>query len=451
MQEDTIVAISTALSNSAISIVRMSGKESISIASKIFKGKNLEEVKSNTINYGYIVDKDKIIDEVLVSIMRAPHTYTKEDIVEINTHGGIIPTNNVLNLLIKNGARMAEPGEFTKRAFLNGRIDLTQAEAVMDIIESKTNYSNELALKELTGDTKKYIQNLRQRLINLISQIEVNIDYPEYQDIEQITYNKIQDEVRSIKNELEIIIDDSKNIKIIKEGITTLILGKPNVGKSSLLNKLIKEEKAIVTEIEGTTRDIVEGQINLNGIILNLIDTAGIRQTDNKIEQIGIQKSKDKIKEADLVIVVLDISRKMSQEDIDILEATKDKTRIIVLNKNDLKQELELDKKFMNENIIEINTLKEINIKPLKDIIKQMFELGKIEDNKTLFANQRQINNAMKAKQSLENVLNTIDSVPVDLLEIDIKDALYTLGEITGENYNDEILDNLFKNFCVGK
>ena len=451
MQEDTIVAISTALSNSAISIVRMSGKESISIASKIFKGKNLEEVKSNTINYGYIVDKDKIIDEVLVSIMRAPHTYTKEDIVEINTHGGIIPTNNVLNLLIKNGARMAEPGEFTKRAFLNGRIDLTQAEAVMDIIESKTNYSNELALKELTGDTKKYIQNLRQRLINLISQIEVNIDYPEYQDIEQITYNKIQDEVRSIKNELEIIIEDSKNIKIIKEGITTLILGKPNVGKSSLLNKLIKEEKAIVTEIEGTTRDIVEGQINLNGIILNLIDTAGIRQTDNKIEQIGIQKSKDKIKEADLVIVVLDISRKMSQEDIDILEATKDKTRIIVLNKNDLKQELELDKKFMNENIIEINTLKEINIKPLKDIIKQMFELGKIEDNKTLFANQRQINNAMKAKQSLENVLNTIDSVPVDLLEIDIKDALYTLGEITGENYNDEILDNLFKNFCVGK
>ncbi len=451
MQEDTIVAISTALSNSAISIVRMSGKESISIASKIFKGKNLEEVKSNTINYGYIVDKDKIIDEVLVSIMRAPHTYTKEDIVEINTHGGIIPTNNVLNLLIKNGARMAEPGEFTKRAFLNGRIDLTQAEAVMDIIESKTNYSNELALKELTGDTKKYIQNLRQRLINLISQIEVNIDYPEYQDIEQITYNKIQDEVRSIKNELEIIIEDSKNIKIIKEGITTLILGKPNVGKSSLLNKLIKEEKAIVTEIEGTTRDIVEGQINLNGIILNLIDTAGIRQTDNKIEQIGIQKSKDKIKEADLVIVVLDISRKMSQEDIDILEATKDKTRIIVLNKNDLKQELELDKKFMNENIIEINTLKEINIKPLKDIIKQMFELGKIEDNKTLFANQRQINNAIKAKQSLENVLNTIDSVPVDLLEIDIKDALYTLGEITGENYNDEILDNLFKNFCVGK
>ena len=320
---DTICAISTALGIGAISIVRVSGKESIYIVNKIFKGKDLNKAKTHTIHYGYIINNEEIIDEVLISIMRAPKTFTREDIVEINCHGGIATTNKVLELLLLNGARQAEPGEFTKRAFLNGRIDLMEAEAVMDLINGKTEEARKVALSQLSGKGSKLISKLREELVNIISNIEVNIDYPEYNDIYEVTLADIKQKIKLFENSLIKIIKEYEDVKILTEGINTVIVGRPNVGKSSILNKLLDTNKAIVTDIPGTTRDIVEGSISFNGILLNIIDTAGIRNTEDVVEKIGVEKSISKIKEADLVLVILNNNEELSKDDIDILEKTK--------------------------------------------------------------------------------------------------------------------------------
>ena len=338
--DDTIVAISTTMGVGAISIVRLSGKEAISIVNKSFKGKNLEEVPTHTINYGHIYDGEELIDEVLVSVMRGPRSFTAEDIVEINCHGGIITTNRIFETMLNNGARLAEPGEFTKRAFLNGRIDLVKSEAVMDLIESKSDEARKIALSQLGGRTSSLITKFRDTLKFLLSSIEVNIDYPEYYDIEVMTIEKVKEQVSTMKKELEKLVNESENTITIKNGIKTVIIGKPNVGKSSILNKLLEKEKAIVTDIAGTTRDIVEGEIYLDGILLNIIDTAGIRSTDDVVEKIGVEKSLSMIDEADLVIVVLNSNEELSEEDKKILERTEEKTRIVVLNKNDLTRNL---------------------------------------------------------------------------------------------------------------
>ena len=449
---DTIVAISTALGVGAISIVRMSGKDSISIANAIFSGKDLEKVATHTINYGFIKDNDEIIDEVLVSVMKAPHTYTTEDVIEINCHGGITTTNKVLETLLKHGARLAEPGEFTKRAFLNGRIDLTKSEAVMDLLESKTESARKLAINSLQGKTALLVDNFRDKIKQLISSIELNIDYPEYYDIEVITLEKIKEETANMKQELENIIKESENSKIIKNGIDTLIIGRPNVGKSSILNKFLDEEKAIVTDIAGTTRDIVEGQVMLDNIVLNIIDTAGIRQTEDKVEKIGVEKSLSLIDRADLVIVVLNSNEKLTLEDIEILEKTKDKNTIVVLNKNDLERNIELDK-LKDYNLVSTNTNDLEGIDTLKNKIKEMFNLEQISTKDyNYLTNVRQISLAKNAYQKLVDVESGLkDNLPVDMIEIDLRDCFDLLGEITGKTYSDEIIDNLFERFCVGK
>ena len=448
---DTIVAISTALGVGAISIVRLSGKDAISIVNNCFKGKDLTKVESHTINYGFIKDNDEIIDEVLVSIMRAPKTYTTEDIVEINCHGGIIATNRILETMLNNGARLAEPGEFTKRAFLNGRIDLVESESVMDIIESKTNDARRLAISTLQGNITKLIQDYRKTLKDLLSQIEVNIDYPEYYDIEVVTKDNIKSSIEVLKKDLDKLIKESNNVMPIKQGIKTIILGKPNVGKSSILNKLLNEDKAIVTNIAGTTRDIVEGEINLDGIIINIIDTAGIRSTNDVVESIGVEKSLSLIKDADLVIVVLNNNEKLSKDDKEILEKTNNKERIIVINKVDLDSKIDLPKDI--ENIVYTSTIKEEGIEELKEKIKELFNIEKIKSKDyTYLSNTRQISLAKKALKEIKQAETALNkNMPVDIIEIDLNECFNTLGEIIGETYSDEIIDNLFKNFCVGK
>ena len=449
---DTIAAISTALGVGAISIVRISGKEAIDIASKIIKGFDIKKVESHTINYGYIIDNGEIIDEVLVSVMKAPKTYTREDIIEINCHGGINTTNKVLELLLSNGARLAERGEFTKRAFLNGRIDLTQSEAVMDLIESKSNIQRQMAINNVEGKISKLIKNYRNKLMDLISHIEVNIDYPEYYDIEIMDDIKIKNSLEELIIDLKKLINESENKEIIKTGIKTIIVGRPNVGKSSILNSLLEYEKAIVTDIEGTTRDIVEGDIYIDGIHLNIIDTAGIRKTENIVEQIGVEKSISLIDDADLVLVVLNGNEILTKEDEEILEKTKNKTNIVIINKNDLDKKLD-ENKLNNRIVISTNT-KDINgINSLKEKIKEMFNLDEIKTlDYTYLSNARQLSLAKSALNSLENAYKeTLDNNPIDMVEIDIKDAFDKLGSIIGIDYSEEIIDNLFKNFCVGK
>lgn len=448
---DTIVAISTTMGVGAISIVRLSGKEAISIVNQSFKGKNLEEVPTHTINYGHIYDGEEPIDEVLVSVMKGPRSFTAEDIVEINCHGGIITTNRILETMLNNGARLAEPGEFTKRAFLNGRIDLLKSEAVMDLIESKSDEARKIALSQLGGKTSNLITNFRNTLKQLLSSIEVNIDYPEYYDIEVMTVEKIKEQVAIMKKELAELVKESENTVTIKNGIKTVIIGKPNVGKSSILNKLLEQDKAIVTDIAGTTRDIVEGEIYLDGVLLNIIDTAGIRATDDVVEKIGVEKSLSMIDEADLVIVVLNSNETLSEEDKEILEKTKDKTRIIVLNKNDLTRNLELPIDLAN--VVETNTTDLLGIKNLKDKIKELFNLEQIATKDyTYLTNSRQISLAKQAYKSLLSAEQAIQNdEPVDMIEIDLKECFDTLGEIIGATYSEEIIDNLFENFCVGK
>ena len=448
---DTIVAISTTMGVGAISIIRLSGKDAISIVNQCFKGKNLEEVPTHTINYGHIYDGEELIDEVLVSVMKGPRSFTAEDVVEVNSHGGIITTNRILETMLNNGARLAEPGEFTKRAFLNGRIDLVKSEAVMDLIESKSDEARKMALSQLGGTTSTLITNFRNTLKQLLSSIEVNIDYPEYYDIEVMTVEKIKEQVSIMKKELQELVKSSENTATIKNGIKTVILGKPNVGKSSILNKLLEQDKAIVTDIAGTTRDIVEGEIYLDGVLLNIIDTAGIRETDDVVERIGVEKSLSMINDADLIIVVLNSNEELSDEDKEILEKTKDKTRIIVLNKNDLDKKLVIPTDL--KNVVETNTNDIDGIISLKKKIKELFNLEQIATKDyTYLANSRQISLAKQAYKNLLDAEQAIkDDQPVDMIEIDLKECFDTLGEIIGATYSEEIIDNLFENFCVGK
>ena len=451
--EDTIVAISTASGVGAISIIRLSGSKALEVASKIFKGKDLKKVASHTINHGYIIDKNRnIIDEVLVSVMLAPKTYTTEDIVEINTHGGIASTNKVLELCLVNGARLAQPGEFTKRAFLNGRIDLTEAEAIEDVINSSTDKSLRLSMNQLTGSLKNLITETRKDIMGLIANIEVNIDYPEYEDAEDITLKRLKEKLLPIKSKLEELLENSNDAKIIKNGINICMIGRPNVGKSSLLNTFLEEDKAIVTDIAGTTRDIVEGETIINGIKINFLDTAGIRETANVVEKIGVDKSKKIINTADLIILVLNNNEKLTPDDLELLDLIKDKNYIIFVNKNDLPANIDLPVgKYTN--VVYGNTLTTAGIKELKEMITTLFNLEKINtNNPTYITNARHKALIEVALNYLNSALENIDNgYSVDMLEIDIRACWDTLGEIIGATYKDELLDELFSNFCLGK
>lgn len=448
---DTIAAISTALGVGAISIIRVSGNDSLNIVNKVFKGKDLTKVPSHTIHYGHIISGNEIIDEVLVSVMLSPKTFTTENIVEINSHGGIATTNRILQLLLTNGARLAEPGEFTKRAFLNGRIDLIEADGIMNLIESKNEKSRQLSINQLSGKVSKLIQDLRDNLVRVISNIEVNIDYPEYEDIEELTNETIYPELLNFKKKLINIINKSKDSKIINQGINVCIIGRPNVGKSSLLNTLLEEDKAIVTDIEGTTRDIVEGKITLNGIILNIIDTAGIRETDNLVEKIGVEKSLDIINKSDLIILMLNNNEALTEEDKNLLNLIKDKTNIILVNKNDL--ETKIDYSTLPDNIIKISVNNDDGIDELKNRIIELFNLGNLEtDDLTYLSDARSI---ALLEQSLTKIDDSITSIknnePIDMVELSLKESWNLLGEIIGETYTDELIDELFSRFCLGK
>ncbi len=444
--EDTICSIATSVGIGAISIIRVSGEKAIAIVNKIFKGKNLENCLTHTIHYGYIYEKNEKIDEVLVSVMRAPKTYTTEDIVEINTHGGFVTTNKILELLLENGCRLAEPGEFTKRAFLNGRIDLTQAESVNDLILAKTDKARDLALHNLDGQIKRKINKICTKLMDIMANIEVNIDYPEYEDIEVITNEKVLPILNVVKKELEDILANSKNGKLIKDGIDVAIVGRPNVGKSSILNHLLKEDKAIVTNIAGTTRDIVEGAIILNGFLINLIDTAGLRKTKDVVESIGVEKSKDVMHKADVVIAVLNNEEGITKEDEELIASIPVEKRIVFVNKSDIKNNRKI-------NYIKGNTKTDDGLDTLKKEIVNKLQLDKINSkDMTYVANARQIDLIKKTFASIESALSNIDSnMPIDIVEIDINNAWKYLKEITGEVYEDELINTLFSNFCVGK
>lgn len=445
---DTIVAVSTAMGEGAISIIRISGLDAINIVNPIFKEKDLTKVPSHTIHYGHIIYKNEIIDEVLLSIMKSPKTYTTEDIIEINTHGSIAVVNKIMEVLLMLGCRLAQPGEFTKRAFLNGRIDLTESEGVMDLISSETELSRKLAINEISGKVSKKIIDLRDKIVNLISNIEVNIDYPEYEDIEVVTVNKVKNQVKKIKTELNNILKLSEDGKILKDGIKTVILGKPNVGKSSLLNVLLDEDKAIVTDVKGTTRDIVEGTVIISGIKFNLIDTAGVRESDDVVEKIGIEKSLLLIEEAELILLLLDGNDKLTEEDKFLLEKTKNKKRIVIMNKCDLS----LNNEYPGD-VIKVSTKSLEGIEMVKDKIKELFNVGTfINKDLTFFTNARQISLLKSAIESLKDVEKGINTnKPIDMIEIDLKLVWEKLGDIIGANYTEELVDNLFSRFCLGK
>ncbi len=449
---DTIAAISTALGVGAISIIRISGDEAVNIVNKITKSKKIDKSPTHTIHYDFIVDNDKIIDEVLISVMLAPKTFTKEDIVEINCHGGIATTNKVLELLLTNGCRLAEPGEFTKRAFLNGRIDLIEAEGIMDLINSKTETSRNLAINQVSGRTSNLIKDLRQQIIEILANIEVNIDYPEYEDIEEMTNQMLSERISSIENKIKDILNKSENGKIVKEGINVALIGRPNVGKSSLLNCLLEQDKAIVTDIAGTTRDFVEGIISIDGIILNIIDTAGIRQTNDIVESIGVNKSIDLIDKSDLVILLLNNNEEITEEDIELLEKIKDKNYIIVINKNDLESHINIEK-LDKDKIIYISALNNSGIDKLKEKIKEIFNFDKITTSDlTYLTNARSLSLLRQSLNSLNDIkIGLKNNLPIDMLEIDLKNIWELLGSIIGETYEDELIDQLFSQFCLGK
>lgn len=450
---DTICAISTATGVGAISIVRLSGPDAIKIVNKIFQGKDLTTVPTHTIHYGHILEANQPVDEVLVSVMRAPKTFTTEDVVEINCHGGIATTNKVLELCLLNGARLAIAGEFTKRAFLNDRIDLLESEAIGDLISAKTELERALAMNQLTGSLSNLIQDLRKDMIALQANIEVNIDYPEYEDIEVVTREMLLEKLSAMVEKLEKILKEAKDGKMIKDGINIALIGRPNVGKSSVLNALLQEEKAIVTDVAGTTRDLVEGTILLNGIKLNLTDTAGIRKTTDKVEQIGVEKSIASIEKADLVILVLNCNESFTKEDEELLEmAKKASSYLVLVNKTDLKQELDITM-ISTDNIIYGNTTEPNGLEALKEKIASMFRLEEINSaDPTYLSNARQIALVKQALSSLNSALQaTKEGTPVDLIEIDMMAAYNSLGEIIGETYKEALLDELFSRFCIGK
>ena len=448
---DVIVGISTGFQEGAISIVRLSGNGCVELVNKCFKGKNLTKVNSHTINYGYILDENKsVLDEVLVSVFKAPKTYTKEDVVEINCHGGLFVTNKIYELLVSLGARPSEAGEFTKRAFLNGRIDLTKAEAVMDMISAENNAALAIASKGLQGIIKRTVDDLRQRLLDVIAVISVNIDYPEYDDVEMLTTSQIKPGIELILSDVVNLLDKSKSAKFLKNGVDTAIVGKPNVGKSSLLNALLEEQKAIVTSIPGTTRDTIEAKYNIGNVTLNLIDTAGIRETKDVVEKIGVDKSLDMIEKAELILFVVDGSKELDQEDLELYDKIKDKKHLVIINKDDLGIIIDTN---MFENKVIISTNDVYKLEELKNSILKLIEVEKITNKDiTYLSNARQIEKLNLAKNELLEAMNEInENAFIDFIDIHLRAAWMYLGEIIGETSSESLLDELFSKFCLGK
>ncbi|MFL2077089.1 tRNA uridine-5-carboxymethylaminomethyl(34) synthesis GTPase MnmE [Marinilactibacillus psychrotolerans] len=457
---DTIAAISTPPGEGGIGIVRISGDEALDIADRVYQlgKKTLKNQKTHTIHYGHIVNPktEEQIDEVMVTIMKAPKTYTREDIVEINTHGGVLAVNQVLQTVLHNGARLAEPGEFTKRAFLNGRIDLSQAEAVMDVIRAKTDKAMHMAVTQLDGNLSRLIRNLRQEILNTLAQVEVNIDYPEYDDVEEMTSQLLVEKAKQVKEQVKELLETASQGKILREGLATAIIGRPNVGKSSLLNVLIKEEKAIVTEIAGTTRDVVEEYVSVKGVPLRLIDTAGIRETEDIVERIGVERSRKALAEADLILLVFNQNEPLTEEDKLLIQATDEHHRIIILNKMDLENHLDLEelKKLVNpESIIPTSIVTQDGLNDLEAKIADLFFSGKTgERDATYVSNIRHIALLNEAVDAFDDVIEGIETgMPVDLVQIDMTRAWDLLGEITGDSVQDELITQLFSQFCLGK
>ena len=449
---DTIAAISTPLGEGASGIVRLSGSEAIAIADKVFTGKSLANCHSHTLNYGHITENTRVLDEVMVGVMKAPKTFTREDVIEINTHGGIAVMNEILQLLLRNGARMAEPGEFTKRAFLNGRMDLSQAEAVMDIIRAKTDQAMNIAVKQLDGSLSNLINKTRQEILETLAQVEVNIDYPESDDVEEMTTRMLREKTAAFQTLLENLLKTAKRGKILREGLSTAIIGRPNVGKSSLLNHLLREEKAIVTDIAGTTRDVIEEYVNINGVPLKLVDTAGIRDTDDIVERIGVERSHKALEEADLVLLILNANEALTDQDRQLLKLSEDSNRIVLLNKTDLPENIETAD--LPDDVIKISVLEDTNIDKIEAKINDLFfeNAGIVEQDATYLSNSRHIALIEQALEALTAVNDGLDAgMPVDLVQVDMTRTWEILGEITGDAAPDELITQLFSQFCLGK
>ncbi|PLR67694.1 MULTISPECIES: tRNA uridine-5-carboxymethylaminomethyl(34) synthesis GTPase MnmE [Bacillaceae] len=461
MEFDTIAAISTPMGEGAIAIVRLSGDDAITIANKLYagpSGKQLINVPTHTIHYGNIADPDTghIVEEVMVSVLKGPKTFTREDIVEINCHGGIVSVNRVLQLALNHGARLAEPGEFTKRAFLNGRIDLSQAEAVMDLIRAKTDRAMNVALGQMEGRLSKLIQRLRQEILETLAHVEVNIDYPEYDDVEEMTHSMLVEKATFVRNEIDKLLQTSQQGKILREGLSTVIVGRPNVGKSSLLNSLIHENKAIVTDIPGTTRDVIEEYVNVRGVPLRLVDTAGIRETEDIVEKIGVEKSRQVLKKADLILLVLNYSEELSKEDELLFEAIRGMDVIVIVNKTDLQQKMDMSrvKELANGSpVVTTSLLEEQGIDELEESISSLFFEGSVgASDLTYVSNTRHIALLSQAKRTIEDALEAIDmGVPIDIVQIDLTRTWELLGEIIGDAVHESLIDQLFSQFCLGK
>ncbi|MGK9267704.1 tRNA uridine-5-carboxymethylaminomethyl(34) synthesis GTPase MnmE [Bacillus inaquosorum] len=458
---DTIAAISTPMGEGAIAIVRLSGPEAIQIADKIYKGpkgKTLSSVESHTIHYGHIVDRpsDRVVEEVMVSVLKAPRTFTREDVIEINCHGGIVTVNQVLQLALREGARLAEPGEFTKRAFLNGRIDLSQAEAVMDLIRAKTDRAMNVAMNQMEGRLSALVRRLRSEILETLAHVEVNIDYPEYDDVEEMTHQLLVEKATAVKKEIEALLRTSEQGKILREGLSTVIIGRPNVGKSSLLNSLVHEAKAIVTDIPGTTRDVIEEYVNVRGVPLRLVDTAGIRETEDIVERIGVERSRQVLKEADLILLVLNYSEELSEEDVKLFEAVEGMDVIVIMNKTDLEAKIDSERVRELANgrpVVTTSLLKEEGINDLEEAIQSLFYTGVIESGDlTYVSNTRHISILQQAKRAIEDALSGIEQdVPIDMVQIDLTRCWELLGEIIGDSVHESLIDQLFSQFCLGK
>ncbi|MBS4175195.1 tRNA uridine-5-carboxymethylaminomethyl(34) synthesis GTPase MnmE [Bacillus sp. FJAT-49736] len=461
MEFDTIAAISTPMGEGAIAIVRLSGDDAITIADKVFRGvhgKRLKDVSSHTIHYGHIFDSEKneIIEEVMVSVMRAPKTFTRENIVEINCHGGLVSVNRVLQLILNSGARLAEPGEFTKRAFLNGRIDLSQAEAVIDLIRAKTDRAMNVAIGQMEGRLSRLIKKLRQEILEVVAHVEVNIDYPEYDDVEEMTHRLLKEKAIYIRTELTKLLETSHQGKILREGISTVIIGRPNVGKSSLLNSFVQENKAIVTDIPGTTRDVIEEYVNVRGVPLRLIDTAGIRETEDIVERIGVERSRKVLKEADLILLVLNYADELTKEDEQLFEAIKGMDVIVIINKTDLPKKINMDRVkelAKDHNIVTTSLLEDKGVDQLEEAIASLYFQGSIEaQDITYLSNSRHIALISQALQAIKEVINGIEmGTPIDIIQIDLTRTWELLGEVIGDSVQEGLINQLFSQFCLGK